>query len=164
MARREAVVVIDAEGRDKGKIFHLREMSASRAEAWAARLLICFARSNTDVPEEVLEAGMAGVAAMMVRGIGGLSWAEAKPLLDEMMMCVRIQPDPSRPSVVRALMESAPGSENEDIEEIGTRIKLREELIALHTGFSIAAVLSKSMTDRKAAGSNGLNTSTSPEP
>ena len=133
--RKEATVVIEAEGRDKGKIFRLREMPASQAEAWGCRLMIALAKSGVEVPEGFFDMGMAGVAVMGIQALGGLSWDVAQPLLAEMMGCVQIQPGPSQPNVVRALIE-------DDIEEVTTRIRLREEVITLHTNFSISAFLS----------------------
>lgn len=133
--RKEVTVVIDAEGRDNGKIYKLREMPASQAEAWGCRLMIALAKSGVEVPEGFFSMGMAGVAVMGIQALGGLSWDIAQPLMNEMMGCVQIQPGASQPGVVRSLIE-------DDIEEVTTRIRLREEVIALHTGFSISAFLS----------------------
>lgn len=143
MARKEITVTIDADGRDQGKVFFIKELSAQKAEDWAARLLLALTRNGVQVPENVLDMGMAGIAAVGIRSIGGIPWDQAKPLLDEMMRCVRIQPSPStRPNIVRALNDN--GDDGDDIEEITTRITLREAWITLHTGFSIAGFLSKS--------------------
>jgi hypothetical protein len=142
MARKEITVTIETEGRDQGKVFLIKELSAQRAEDWAARLLLALTRNGVQVPENVLDMGMAGIAAVGIRSIGGIPWDQAKPLLDEMMACVRIQPSPSRPNIVRALIDR--GDDGDDIEEITTRITLREAWITLHTGFSIAGFLSKS--------------------
>lgn len=133
MARRETLVTIDSAGRDLSKIFKITEMSADRAEAWAYRLLLALAKAGVDVPEDFFSMSMAGVAALGIRAMGGLQWDVAKPLLDEMMSCVQIQP-PS--GIARAMF---PG----DIEEVGTYIRLREEVVALHTGFSVTAFLSE---------------------
>lgn len=132
--RKTIIVTIDSPGRDVGKIFHLRELSATQAEAWGTRLMLALSRAGVEVPENFFAMGMAGVAVMGLKAMGGLSWDVAKPLLDEMMTCVQIQPSPSQP-VVRALIE-------DDIEEVATRIRLREEVITLHTGFSISAFVS----------------------
>lgn len=136
MARKVQSVKIDAEGRDMGKVFVLREMSASQGEEWALRALCALAASGIDVPDDIMNAGMAGVARMGLSAFGGLPWDLAKPLLAEMFSCVQIQPDASRPDVVRTLVE-------DDIEEIVTRIKLRAELLTLHMGFSWTAFQSK---------------------
>lgn len=133
MARREAVVTIDAEGRDKGKRFKITEMSAAQAERWAIRAFLALAHSGAAVPDDFQEAGMAGVALMGIQSLAGLSFEEAQPLLDEMMECVAYQADAT---VSRPLVES-------DIEEVATRLRLRSEVFALHTGFSVADALSR---------------------
>lgn len=141
--RKESVLIIEAAGRDHGKIFRLRELSSSQSEAWGQRLLLALAKAGVEVPEGFLELGMAGVAALGLRAMGGLSWDVAKPLLDEMMTCVQIQPSSAHPNVVRALIE-------DDIEEVSTRVRLREAVITLHTGFSIAEFISNLRTLREA--------------
>lgn len=140
--RKEATIVVEAEGRDKGKIFRLRELSAEQAESWGLRLMLALSKSGVEVPEGFLEMGMVGVAAMGLKAMGGLPWEVAKPLLDEMMSCIVIQPG-SRPDVVRALI-------SDDIEEVATRIRLREEVLTLHTGFSVREFLSNLRKAREA--------------
>lgn len=132
--RKTAEITIDAVGRDTGKIFVLREMPASQAEKWAMRALLALAKSGVELPDGVAAGGFAAVAAIGVRALGALSFAEAEPLLDEMMGCVQRRPDPAKP-MVRALVE-------DDIEEIETRIKLRLEIFNLHTESFRAAVAS----------------------
>lgn len=130
MARRDVLITIDADGRDKGRVYKITEMSASQAEMWAARLLLAMAKSGVDLPSDIASAGMAGVAAAGVRALAGIDYADAKPLLDEMMGCVSYVPEPSVPSRVRGLIE-------DDIEEVATRVRLRMEVFKLHTGFSL---------------------------
>lgn len=159
MPRREVTVTVDAEGRDQGKVFIVKELPASRAEDWATRLLLALSTNGVQVPDNFFDMGMAGVAAMGIRAIGGMPWASAKPLLDEMMACVRIQPNPTDPRIVRPLIDS--GSDGDDIEEVATRVQLREAWITLHTGFSIAAELSKLRTAATEPTETGDDTSTS---
>jgi len=80
---------------------------------------------------------MAGIAILAIRGLGGIPWHDAKPLLDEMMRSVQMVPNPERYDTVRPLVE-------DDIEELATRLRLRDEWVNLHTGFSISDVLSSS--------------------
>ena len=120
------------EGRDKGKTFLLTELSASKAEAWAMRAILALMAGGVELPEGFERLGMAGMAEVGIKALAGLRWEVAEPLLDEMWQCVRIMPDPSRPNVIRNLIE-------EDIEEVTTRIKLRAEVWKLHTGFLKAA-------------------------
>lgn len=164
--RKEATVVIQAEGRDKGKIFRLTEMPAAQSEAWATRLMLALSRAGVEVPPGFFEMGMAGVAALGLKAMGGLTWDVAKPLLDEMMTCVKIQPSAAYPTV-RALIDNS--SDGDDIEEVATRIQLREEVITLHTGFSIREFFSsyqKALALRAMAAAealaSGQNTETSP--
>ena len=66
-------------------------------------------------------------------------------------------PDPSKPHVVRNLIE-------EDIEEITTRLKLRGEVWKLHTGFLKAVAPSISGGSLAAASKKGSrNMKTSPQ-
>ena len=130
--RREIDVTIEAEGRDKGKIFHIREMSAEAAEEWATRILLALTRSGIDVPAEMLKGGMAEVAAVkkfvtdtIFNGVGSLDYEEIKPLLQQMMDCVEIR----EKAAIRSLTP-------DDIEDVATRLLLRSEVFKLHTDFS----------------------------
>ena len=135
MARKTKDLIIDAEGRDKGKRFFLTEMSATQAEKWAARALLALTKSGVEIPDDAAALGLAGVAAVGLKAFSGIPWELAEPLLDEMMQCVQIKTDPAHPEVIRSLIE-------EDIEEVATRLKIRLELLELHIGFSLAARLS----------------------
>ena len=130
MARKELTVTITDAGRDLGKAFLLREMSASRAESWAMRALLALAKSGIDIPDDIAAAGLAGVASLGIKAFGGMNYLDAEELMLEMMQCVSAIPDPFRPQVIRGLIE-------DDIEEVKTRLKLRMELFTLHTGFSL---------------------------
>lgn len=130
MARTVVNFTISDEGRDKGKIFVLTEMSASQAEAWALRALL--ALSAAGVKTQDGDESMAAMADFGFASLKGLEWKIAEPLLAEMWTCVRYAPDPHKLSLVRNLVE-------EDIEEVATRIKLRLAVWNLHTDFLKAA-------------------------
>jgi hypothetical protein len=130
MARKTATVTITDEGRDLGKVFTLHEMPASQAEDWALRVFLALVKSGVEIPENVASAGLAGVASMGLGALKGMAYADAKPLLDEMMACVKMVPDPAKPSYERALVEN-------DVEEVTTRLHLRIELFKLHTDFLV---------------------------
>lgn len=132
MSRKVANWRVEDEGRDKGKLFLITEMSAARAESWAMRVLLALIGANVDVPENFQELGMAGLAELGMKSLGGLKWEVAEPLLAEMFECVQAIPDPSKTHVVRGLVDS-------DIEEVSTRLKLRAEVFRLHTDFFTAA-------------------------
>lgn len=127
-------VTITAEGRDKGNIFVITEMSARDGDRWATRALGAMARSGIDVPPHIMELGMSGILAMGFKAILGMEFSEAEPLLDDLMACVKRFED--KVPEGRPLVES-------DIEEILTFSTLRSEVFELHTGFSPAAYLSK---------------------
>jgi hypothetical protein len=123
--RKQAIVTIDARGRDKGKTFLLTELPTADSEEWAGRALFALMNAGVDIPENIAEAGLAGLMAMGVKAITKLPFEMAKPLLDKMMECVQIQPSPT---VIRPLI-------SDDIEEVSTMFKLRKEIWNLHTDF-----------------------------
>lgn len=129
MARKQMAVIIGAEGRDQGKVFILTELSAYDAEDWAGRALFALMNAGVEIPDNIAEAGLAGVAAMGIKAIAKLPFDSAKPLLDKMMDCVRIQPSPE---VTRELISN-------DIEEVATLLTLRKKVLGLHLDFFTAA-------------------------
>jgi hypothetical protein len=133
MARKTKIYTVPDAGRDQGKSFLITEMSAARAESWAMRALLALIKNGAQVPDGFERAGMAGIAQVGLAGLSGLEYKDAQPLLAEMMSCVAIQCDPSRPNFTRALIE-------DDIEEIQTLVKLKAEVWAIHTDFLKAAV------------------------
>lgn len=141
MARKVIKVVIQGDkSRDKGKTFVLTEMSATQGEKWALRAFLALMEAGVKVPDDIASLGFAGIAVWGIQSMAGLQWASAEPLLDEMWDCIAFMPDPAKPDVTRRLVES-------DIEEIGTRMQLRKELIAMHTDFfSAAATLTQTST------------------
>jgi hypothetical protein len=151
MARKTKTVVVSAEGRDQGKVFLLTEMPATRAEEWGIRLLLAMTKNGIDVPDDMASAGLAGVAAMGIKALGGVPFSDAKPLMAEMFACIqRVMSDPGRPEIVRGLVE-------DDIEEIATRLMLRKEVFGLHVDFSR---LVGNWTSASSAGSQGDSPST----
>lgn len=132
--RRTTDVTITEDDRDKGKCFRITEMDADRAEDWAMRAVFVLTKAGVDIPAD---SGMAGIAAAGLRSLGYLNFADAKVLLDEMFECIVCVPDPKgHINNTRPLVKT-------DTEEVKTRLRLRAEVFALHTGFSLADVLSK---------------------
>jgi hypothetical protein len=135
MARKTENFTVTDEGRDKNKTFLLTEWPASEAEAWAIRALLALGAADVEVPDGVLNDGMAGLAEIGLKKLFALPYKEAGPLLDELMKCIQVMPDPRRPQVKRALVET-------DIEEIRTRLALKWQVLKLHIDFSTAGGLS----------------------
>ena len=148
MARTVSNYTVTDEGRDNGKVFVLTEMPASRAESWAMRALLALMAGGVEVLEGFERMGMAAMAEIGIKALAGLKWEVAEPLLAEMWECVQIMPDPSKPHVVRALIE-------QDIEEVATRLKIRGEIWKLHTGFLKAVAPSISGGSPAAASKRG---------
>jgi hypothetical protein len=123
--------------RDNGKTFLLTEMSADKAERWAIRAVLALTNANVEIPEGSLQAGMSGLAAILIHGVrslAGLKHEAIADLLDEMLTCVQFQPAPNLPPQPLWL------GENSQIEEVKTRLWLRLEVLELHLGFSLAAL------------------------
>ena len=156
--RKTKYLTISAEGRDKGKAFLITEMDAFRAEKWGARALNGLARANVEIPDTVAGAGIVGVFVMGLKMLFAMDYAVAEPLLDEMMGCVQYVHSadvPPRPIV-------GPNSVAGDVEEPMTLVNLREEVFALHVGFTVAEAVSK-LTSVMSPLPTSSNTSTSPE-
>lgn len=159
--RKTETVAITAAGRDMGKVFSLTEMSAVAAEKWATRALFALGRNGVDVPDDLMTGGMAGLVALGIRTITSLAFEDAEPLLDEMMECVSFVPDPAKPEVLLPW-----GLAQTQVEEVATLLRLRDEVVNLHVGFSIAAAIStlgKTVTAAITAAGNASDTETSPK-
>ena len=132
MARKEKLVTITREGRDKGRVYHIQEMAATQGELFAARAFLGIAQGGLDVPEDLRQSGMAGLSKFGLELIAKLKFNDAKELMTEMMDCVSFVPDPRNPSFHRALID-------DDIDEVMTRLELRKEWFALHFDFFASA-------------------------
>ena len=128
MARRILKLNITDEGRDKGKTFVITEMAARRGHQWATRALFGIMNAGVEIPDNIMSAGFAGLAAIGVKALGNVSIDVAEPLLDELLECVVIMPDPNKPEVIRNLID-------DDLEEIATIFRLQKEVLSLHIDF-----------------------------
>lgn len=135
MGRKTTQYKVASDNRDNGKVFLLTEMGAEQTEDWGIRVILGLISSNVQVPDGILELGMAGLVEMGFKSLSGLKWELAKPLMTELMACVQIIPDPKKPQVYRELVES-------DIEEATIRATLKWEVLKLHVDFSKAAEFS----------------------
>ncbi len=129
MARKEIFVTVTAEGRDQGKEFKLTEMPAMQAEKWAYRAFLALARGGIEIPEDIAESGLMGVAMVGLQMFGSMRWDDAEPLLDEMLPCVQAVPEPGNHGKVTPLFSSS-------IEEPSTLVFLRKQVFGLHVDFS----------------------------
>ena len=119
--RRVEIVEIEG-GRDAGKRFEVTEMSAFAAEWWAIRALQAIMGTDAEID---FQAPLADMARQGIAALGKVSPSEMKPLLDEMMQCVKVKL-PAGGS--RAMLDS-------DVEDVMTLFKLRKAVLDLHIGF-----------------------------
>lgn len=125
MALKTTSVTIES-GRDSGKRFFITEMPVFQLEWWAGRLILSALGSDkidTSKESPLMLLGTMGVAILTkVRA------EDAKPLMDEMMECIKIAPNAKDPTVQRAI-------DSDDISDISTLFKLRVEWFKLHMDF-----------------------------
>ena len=129
--------------RDLGKVYMLTEMSAYDAERWAADAFQGLVKAGVDVPDDLADAGMVAIATMGLKALGGMPSETLHDLLDRMMTQVTHFPDPNRREISRGFGSML--SQKlfaDDIEEISTRLLLRQELLQLHADFLMAGVQS----------------------
>lgn len=128
MAVKSIEYTITDPGEDRGKVFVITRMSAFDADRWGRHVLHAAIRADLAVRDDAPDAGIAGLAGMGVALFGAIDPAAADGLLERLMRCVTVRPDPSRPGVTRALHAT-------DIAEIETVGTLQAEAFDLHVGF-----------------------------
>ncbi|OYV50517.1 MAG: hypothetical protein B7X10_01255 [Burkholderiales bacterium 21-58-4] len=126
--RKSTTFTVNDDGRDNGKVFKITEMSADGAERWALRAFFALMNAGVDIPEDIASMGLAGVAQIGLKALTRIPFEAAEPLLQDMMDCVQLIPDPSKPNVLRALIDG-------DIEEVMTRLQLRKAVFDIHVEF-----------------------------
>jgi len=93
--------------------------------------MFALANAGVTIPENLANAGFAGLAAMGIEALGKIPAHIGQPLLEELFQCVQIQPG-TNPEIIRALVD-------DDVEEVITLFKLQKEVLALHVDFSTLA-------------------------
>ena len=114
-------------GRDKGRVFLITEMSAAHADNWAMRALIALANGGVDLGGLSPQQGMMGMVGVALDALGRLKADDAIPLLNELLDCVQIIPEGGRPRPLNM--------DFNDVEDFTTLWRLRKEVFALHTDF-----------------------------
>lgn len=155
--RRKQEITITDEGRDKSKVFILKEMPASQGEAWATQVLLLLSRSGAPVEIPDPGTGFAGLAVVGLGALGLINYREVQPLLEEMFGFITIRPDAKIVAVERSLIE-------EDIEEIRTRVFLRRALLDLHLDPSTPASRESGPISTRGKVQNLSPTATPPTP
>lgn len=119
--RKTIIHKMEGEDRDKGKTFVITEMAARPAHRWASKAIFALLNAGVEIPEELRDAGLAGIALMGISAISKIPYAVAEPLLDEILECVQIKQE----LVTRAIVD-------EDIEEPKTLFTLQRLVLTMH--------------------------------
>lgn len=125
--------------RDAGKVFVIKEWPAIRAEKWAWRMFLVLKGSEGQIPQDVKNLGMVGVAIVGLNIILRSRVddpAELERLLDEMLTCVSIVRNPRDPETYTPIVSET------DVMDVKTLLWLRSEVLRVHTGFSSAEAVS----------------------
>lgn len=154
MARKVEHVVIEAEGRDKGKTFILTEMPAIAGERWATQALSLMSNAGQTVPRGAADAGMAGLATVALGALPSLK-ALQDPSLDAWWDTVQYQHAPNQMP-----QKLFPGAACQ-IEEISTVGQLRMKVLEMHVGFFLPASPSTTESSSLAAATHSSATPTS---
>jgi hypothetical protein len=152
---KEAEIRIEA-GRDRGKVFVIREMPAYDLEWFAIRAFQALGSSGINVPQEIADMGAVGFCLVAFQAFMGSTAEQIKPLRDEMMKCVFLR------SSADAMIPFDP----QLVFEIDTIRKIREAWLKLHTGFTVAelALYMNAQVSAMTMKSNSSATETSREP
>ncbi|MCH4094628.1 MAG: hypothetical protein LKE96_10095 [Acetobacter peroxydans] len=128
MAVREVTLSVPMVGADHNKRFVITRMSAFEADRWGRHCLQAALQCGADLTDITPEDGLAGLAAAGIGLFAAMEPERMDSLLERLMRCVSVQPDPANPVLRRPLHES-------DIEEIPTVGWLQKEAFALHVDF-----------------------------
>lgn len=142
------------ENRDAGKVFVVTEVSAVQAEEWGLRALMALGTSGVVIPEEVAAAGLIGAVMIGYQAFMGASPSEVLPLWREMLPACVTQ---------RASAEVVHPWNPTLVEEPSTLLKLRQMILELHTGFTLAELAQNFKLAILARQKTSPTTSTSPE-
>lgn len=128
MARKEKYITVEGAGRDYGKMFFLKEMDADKAERWGLRAISALIAAGAKIPDGMQDLGIAVLAQEGIKSLARIPTEVSLPLLDELLQCVQIVPEPLNKEVTRGLLKS-------DIEEPKTYTWLRIQVLNLHIDF-----------------------------
>ncbi len=123
MALKEIDVTIK-DGRDAGKVFHIKEWPAIRTEAWVLRAALGLGRAGVQIPPEILQMGAGPTALAIASQAMKIPSRLGLKLADELMECVTIV----EPKVTRSLVAN-------DIEDLSTRLWLKGQVLKVLFGF-----------------------------
>ena len=138
-------VTVTLQDGERNLTFRIRQMSAWKLERWMFRAAIQISKASGDsvaglsvedaqkalkklTKNQSADSG----AQKIVNIIGGLDYGEAEPLLDELLACCKLIPDPSHPMMEMDITEQTAEGQ---IENPLTLIRLRVEAAKLNFSF-----------------------------
>lgn len=128
------------ENRDAGKSFVITEVSAVQSEEWALRALLALGMSGISVPQEMADAGLIGFVLIGYQAFMGAKPDEVLPLWREILpACVKYKAPSQSIDGADIVMPWSPGL----IEEVSTLLLLRQRILEMHTGFTLAEIAQK---------------------
>lgn len=129
--RKEKIITLhDREG---DLTFRIREMPVTQLESWICRGLSVLSGAGAEIPEG--ESFTSYFARNGLKALGGVDYAKAKPLLDELLACAFKVNGKAEEQMTDAIADACIG-------DVGTLLKLRVEIFNLHFGFLTDAVKS----------------------
>ena len=121
MARIVQTHTVEKANRDQGKMFILTEMTPRVGHRWATRAIFGAMNGGVEIPDDIQQMGLAGLAVLGLGALSSIPFAIAEPLLDELLTCVQIKQElATRPLV------------DEDIEEVTTLFDLQRLVLTMH--------------------------------
>jgi hypothetical protein len=164
MSRKTKIVEVPefpkCDNRDQGKLFLITEWNAVDADRWIQRVAYAILNTGGSLPMDLRGAGWEGIAIMGINAVfrGNIDPDIMIPLCEQLLECVQIIPDKKFPE-----KSARPAVAPNDIEEVLTRYWLRDQVVSVHTNFSMADALSRlaSQIMEKAPTKDSLNTKTS---
>lgn len=129
---KQVTVVCPHDGADKGKRFVITRMSAVAADRWGRHCMQAAASSGADIAGVAQGGGIAAVAAAGIGIFAAMDPDRMDALIDQLLQCVQMQPDPANPGVLLAWDVVSAGGQIEEIPTVGW---LQKEAFALHVDF-----------------------------
>lgn len=145
------------ENRDAGKTFLVTEVDAVEAEEWGLRAMMALGTGGIQVPPELVSAGLLGIVLVGYQAFMGAREDAVIPLWREMLpKCVQLKHSDGGASgqqVVQPWHSSL-------VEEVSTLLLLRQTVMELHTGFTMAELASRFASMNSAMNKNAISSPT----
>lgn len=123
--------------RDAGKTFVVTEVDAVQAEEWGLRAMMALGTSGIVVPQDMMALGVLAIPLVGYQAFMGAREEAVLPLWREMLSaCVTVR---------HSELVTEPFARHH-VEEVSTLLALRQAIMELHTGFTMAELVSKFAT------------------